>query len=129
MHNEPTIQQLFDSLRDYLMKEVMPLCKDNQSLSFRNLVAWNMLGVMSRELNVEDKSIKLASLYEQLLGAKAENLSQSRAEVAKAIREGNLKWDNPELIGAMLTDVEERLVVSNPRFTRDSFLEQRIQKD
>ena len=129
MHNEPTIQQLFDSLRDYLMKEVMPLCKDNQSLSFRNLVAWNMLGVMSRELNVEDKSIKLASLYEQLLGAKAENLSQSRAEVAKAIREGNLKWDNPELIGAMLTDVEERLVVSNPRFTRDSVLEQRIPKD
>ena len=129
MHNEPTIQQLFDSLRDYLMKEIMPLCKDNQSLSFRNLVAWNMLGVMSRELNVEDKSIKLASLYERLLGAKAENLSQSRAEVSKTIREGNLQWDNPELIVAMLTDVEERLVVSNPRFSRDSVLEQRIEKD
>ena len=129
MHNEPTIQQLFDSLRDYLMKEIMPLCKDNQSLSFRNLVAWNMLGIMSRELNVEDKSIKLAALYERLLGAKAENLSQSRAEVSKAIREGNLQWDNPELIEAMLKDVEERLVVSNPRFTRDSVLEQRIEKD
>ena len=129
MHNEPTIEQLFDSLRDYLMKEIMPLCKDNQSLSFRNLVAWNMLGVMSRELNVEDKSIKLASLYERLLGAKAENLSQSRAEVSKAIREGNLQWDNPELIEAMLKDVEERLVVSNPRFTRDSVLEQRVEKD
>ena len=129
MHNEPTTQQLFDSLRDYLMKEIMPLCKDNQALSFRNLVAWNMLGVMSRELNNEDKSIKLAALYEQLLGAKSENLNQSRAEVSKAIREGNLKWDNPELISAMLTDVEERLVVSNPRFTRDSVLEQRIEKD
>ena len=129
MHNEPTIQQLFDALRDYLMKEIMPLCKDNQSLSFKNLVAWNMLGVMSRELNVEGKSTELASLYEQLIGAKAENLSQSRTEVAKAIREGNLKWDNPELIETMLKDVEERLVVSNPRFTRDSVLEQRVQKD
>ena len=129
MHNEPTIEQLFDSLRDYLMKEIMPLCKDNQSLSFRNLVAWNMLGIMSRELNTEDKSSRLALLYEQLLGAKTEDLNQSRAEVAKAIREGNLKWDNPELIVAMLTDVEERLVVSNPRFSRDSVLEQRIEKD
>ena len=129
MHNEPTTQQLFDSLRDYLMKEIMPLCKDNQSLSFRNLVAWNMLGIMSRELNTEDKSIKLALLYEQLLGAKIEDLSQSRAEVSKAIREGNLQWDNPELIEAMLKDVEERLVVSNPRFTRDSVLEQRVEKD
>lgn len=129
MHNEPTTQQLFDSLRDYLMKEVMPLCKDNQSLSFRNLVAWNMLGVMSRELNVDDKSIKLNYLYEQLLGIKAENLIQSRAEVSKAIREGKLKWDNPELIDVLLNDVEERLVVSNPRFSRDSVLEQRIKKD
>ena len=128
MHNEPTIQQLFDSLRDYLMKEVMPLCKDDQSLSFRNLVAWNMLGVMSRELSIEDKSSRLALLYEQLLGTKTEDLNQSRAEVAKAIRQGNMKWDNPELIEAMLTDVEERLVVSNPRFTRDSVLEQRIRK-
>ena len=128
MHNEPTTQQLFDSLRDYLMKEVMPLCKDDQSLSFRNLVAWNMLGVMSRELSIEDKSSRLALLYEQLLGTKTEDLNQSRAEVAKAIRQGNMKWDNPELIEAMLTDVEERLVVSNPRFTRDSVLEQRIRK-
>ena len=128
MHDEPTIQQLFESLRDYLMKEIMPLCKEDQALAFRNLVAWNMLGVMSRELENKTDNAGLISIYAKLLSGQSKSIKESRDEVAKAIREGKITWENQFLIDAMLKDVDQRLVVSNPRFTRDVDLEKRLEK-
>ncbi|EMY24304.1 hypothetical protein LEP1GSC115_2788 [Leptospira interrogans serovar Australis str. 200703203] len=50
MQDKPTSTDLIESIQDFLMKEVLPQFKDRDLLSYKTLVSWNMLGVVSREI-------------------------------------------------------------------------------
>ncbi|EMO75353.1 hypothetical protein LEP1GSC127_1325 [Leptospira kirschneri str. 200801925] len=50
MQDKPTSTDLIESIQDFLMKEVLPQFKDKDLLSYKTLVSWNMLGVVSREI-------------------------------------------------------------------------------
>ncbi|HNI89886.1 MAG TPA: hypothetical protein PKX55_17165, partial [Leptospiraceae bacterium] len=50
MQDRPDANALLEAIQDLLIKEVMPAIKDNDGLSYKTLVSWNMLGVIGREL-------------------------------------------------------------------------------
>lgn len=50
MQDKPTSTDLIESIQDFLMKEVLPQFKNGDLLSYKTLVSWNMLGVVSREI-------------------------------------------------------------------------------
>lgn len=50
MQDKPTSTDLIESIQDFLMKEALPQFKDKDLLSYKTLVSWNMLGVVSREI-------------------------------------------------------------------------------
>jgi len=49
MQDRPDAPALLEAIGDFLMKEVLPAVKDSDSLSYKTLVSWNMLGVIARE--------------------------------------------------------------------------------
>lgn len=127
MHNDPSVQDILDSLKDYLLKEVMPLCKGNDALSFRNLVAWNMLGVIGREIGNDEAPSLLLEKYQALLKVSNSSLAEMRKELAAQIRSGEIAWDSAGLIALLSHDVDQRLKVSNPRFSRDKVLDEHLE--
>lgn len=50
MQDKPTSADLLEAIQDFLMKEILPQFKDKEFLSYKTLVSWNMLGVVSREI-------------------------------------------------------------------------------
>ena len=50
MQDRPDANTLLEAIQDLIIKEILPAIKDNDGLSYKTLVSWNMLGVIGREL-------------------------------------------------------------------------------
>lgn len=68
MQDKPTSADLLEAIQDFLMKEVLPQFKDKELLSYKTLVSWNMLGVVSREIRSGEEALdkELGRLVELL---------------------------------------------------------------
>lgn len=68
MQDKPTSADLLEAIQDFLMKEVLPQFKDKELLSYKTLVSWNMLGVVSREIRLGEELLdkELGRLVELL---------------------------------------------------------------
>ena len=55
MQYRPDAKDLLLAVQDFLMKEVLPKLEDEELLSYKTLVSWNMLGVIAREIDKEDE--------------------------------------------------------------------------
>ena len=95
MQDKPTSIDLLDAIQDFLMKEVMPTVKEKDLLSFKTLVSWNMLGVIIREIKLEEPMLeKEFNSLMSLLGKEAELLfSQNKIEIENNLDQ-NQKFDN-----------------------------------
>ncbi|MCE9500914.1 MAG: DUF6285 domain-containing protein [Leptospira sp.] len=130
MQDRPDANILLEAIQDFLIKEVMPEVRGNDLLSYKTLVSWNMLGVISREfksgealLNKEigrlvgffqdDKISGAANTYQeklQLCRQLNENLSQE-------IRQKKISVENREVWNLVRDSVKEKLEISNPRYS------------
>jgi hypothetical protein len=119
MHDRPTAAELVAATRHYLETELLPTLADAR-LRFQTLVAANVLGIVERELRVEEQH-----LVEELQGPRPESLAALRQAVRNAnealcarIRRG--EFDDAERFRALLAQlrpgVKRKLEVANPRY-------------
>lgn len=145
MQYRPEAKELFSAIQDLIIKDILPKIESDDLLSYKALVSWNMLGVLSREyenfdpvkewkeildlkLNLiseevsvpEDKFLKLNKK------AKSELLFRFYQSLSQKIRENskqNLKAHKTisDMPGSPLwnftkAQLKENLSISNPRF-------------
>ncbi len=50
MQYRPETKDLLSAIQDFLIKDLLPKIESDELLSYKALVSWNMLGVVSREI-------------------------------------------------------------------------------
>jgi hypothetical protein len=107
-HDAPTAEQLVESVREWIERDVIPGTEGR--LQFHARVALNVLAMVERELaqgpqQAADHSTRLAGL-----GVADE------AELAAAIRNGTFDDRLDEVRQVVRATVEDKLRVANPKY-------------
>ena len=119
MQDRPDANTLLEAIQDLIIKEILPAIKDNDGLSYKTLVSWNMLGVIGRELKYGeiflDKEIKRVSdfLRENSIAFINTDLNEKLTDY---IRKKKIANENSELWNLVKESLNEKLRISNPRF-------------
>ena len=130
MQDRPDINSLLEAVQDFLIKEIMPAVKDSDSLSYKTLVSWNMLGVIGREVRLGEKS-SVAELerLKKILSHEDVNISTlSHSErlalagrlnkiLAEKIRQEKISIENREIWNLVKQGLSEKLEITNPKFS------------
>ncbi|BAN02570.1 DUF6285 domain-containing protein [Ilumatobacter coccineus] len=107
-HDVPTAAQLVESVREWLERDVSPATDGR--LRFHTRVAVNVLAMVERELELGDS-------HAQAHGARLEQLGMADdAELAAAIRNGDLDDRLDEVRGLLAATVADKLAVANPKY-------------
>ncbi|EQA38322.1 hypothetical protein LEP1GSC047_2017 [Leptospira inadai serovar Lyme str. 10] len=131
MQDKPTSTELLEAIQDFLMKEVLPEFRENDLLSYKTLVSWNMLGVISREIRsgeeLLDKELsRLAKLLKKdgklpsTLNEKKKLASGWNLELRDLIRKEKKTIDDRLYWEHVKESVREKVEVTNPRFTTEA---------
>lgn len=130
MQDKPTSADLLEAIQDFLMKEVLPQFKDKELLSYKTLVSWNMLGVVSREIRSGEEALdkKLGRLVELLdkssvfpstLNEKKKLAHDWNMELLDRIRKEKLSSENSRYWNHVKETVKEKVEITNPRFASE----------
>lgn len=108
LHDLPTVQQLVEAVREWLERDV--LTSTTGRVQFHTRVAVNVLAMVERELELGEEQRaqhrdRLASLG-----------FDSDAELAQAIRRGELDRDIERVVEVVRADVTDKLRVANPGY-------------
>jgi hypothetical protein len=107
-HDVPTAEQLVESVREWLERDVLPATEGR--LQFHARVAVNVLAMVEREL----------ALGAQQSAAHHERLAQlgcaDDTELAQRIRDGELDDRLPEVRELVWASVRDKLAVANPKY-------------
>jgi hypothetical protein len=107
-HDVPTAEQLVESVREWLERDVLPATEGR--LQFHARVAVNVLAMVERELAV---GAQQAAAHEQRL---AQLGCADDAELAARIRDGELDDRLPEVRNLVWASVRDKLAVANPKY-------------
>lgn len=107
-HDRPTAGELVEAVREFLERDVLPATDGR--VAFHARVAVNVLGMVERELRLGPS--QAAEHREGLhdLGVADE------AELAAAIRRGELDDRRDEVLAVLRATVRAKLEVANPRY-------------
>lgn len=107
-HDDPTVAELVESVREWIERDVMPATEGR--LSFHARVAANVLKIVERELAVADD-------HEARHWARLESLGVADdAALATAIRSGELDDRLDQVRDAVRESVIDKLSVANPSY-------------
>jgi fructose 1,6-bisphosphatase len=107
-HDVPTAEQLVESVREWLERDVLPATEGR--LQFHARVAANVLAMVERELAV---GAQQAAAHEQRL---AQLGCADDAELAARIRDGELDDRLHEVRNLVWASVRDKLAVANPKY-------------
>lgn len=107
-HDVPTAEQLVESVREWIERDVLPATEGR--LQFHARVAVNVLAMVERELAV---GAQQAAAHEQRL---AQLGCADDAELAERIRHGELDDRLPEVRDLVWASVRDKLAVANPKY-------------
>jgi len=135
MQYRPDAKDLILAIQEFLLKDLIPKLEDEDLLSYKTLVSWNMLGVLSRELEKETdfNSKEWKNLLELPCGEglprdindferlpskmRREFLKEAYFNMAKELRKSkNSNTDSKEW-QILKEQLQDNLAISNPRFT------------
>lgn len=108
LHDMPSAEQLVESVREWLERDVMP--GTTGRLQFHARVAVNVLSMVERELRLGDE--QLANHHDRL----AQLGCADDAELAQRIRSGALDDRLDEVRRLVWDDVRDKLAVANPKY-------------
>jgi hypothetical protein len=108
LHGSPTAAELVEAVREWLERDVMTATEGR--LRFHARVAVNMLAMVEREMAVGDEQEHAHAERLAALGVADD------AELARAIRSGDLDGRLDEVQSALRSDVEARVSVANPKY-------------
>ena len=114
MHDQPDIQELVASVRDFLRHHAMPLLKDHAAFHAR--VAANALDIVERELQQapEQNAAELKRL-KNLLDQDGDLDSLNR-KLCAAIRKGEMNSETPGLIDHLWSTTLAKVAVDQPKY-------------
>jgi Domain of unknown function (DUF6285) len=107
-HDVPTIEQMVEAVREWLERDVMATTEGR--LQFHARVATNMRAMVERELQLGPEQADAHRRRLAPLGFADE------AELAAAIRAGELDDRYEEVRAVVLATVCDKLAVANPRY-------------
>ncbi len=107
-HDVPTAEQLVESVREWIERDVLPATEGR--LQFHARVAVNVLAMVERELAV---GAQQAAAHEQRL---AQLGCADEAELAERIRHGELDDRLAEVRDLVWASVRDKLAVANPKY-------------
>lgn len=107
-HDVPTSEQLVESVREWLERDVVP--GTTGRLQFHARVAVNVLAMVERELQVGEAQAAAHAVRLAQLGCTDD------AELARRIREGDLDDRLPEVRDVVWASVRDKLAVANPKY-------------
>ena len=107
-HDVPTVAELVESVREWLEGDVMAATEGR--LRFHARVAANVLATVEREL-------ELGAVHAERHAERLAELGVADdAELAAAIRAGDLDVDPERLRALLRAAVDDKLAVANPRY-------------
>jgi hypothetical protein len=107
-HDVPTAAQLIESVREWLEKDV--LTSTTGRVQFHSRVAINVLAMVERELAMGGQQALDHAARLAILGMKDD------AELATAIRNGDLDGRFQEVVDLVRASVLDKLAVANPSY-------------
>lgn len=130
MQDKPRAPDLLEAVADFLMKEVMPAVKGSDALTYKTLVSWNMLGVISREFRegeslAREEYARLGPLVSEQRSAPdnypelLQRLEEMNTLLAARIRSEKLTDKDEEIWQSVKETLRAKLRISNPRFGTD----------
>ncbi|MGQ2799167.1 DUF6285 domain-containing protein [Leptospira santarosai] len=130
MQDKPTSADLLEAIQDFLMKEVLPQFKDKELLSYKTLVSWNMLGVVSREIRSGEEALDKelgrlvelldkSSVFPSTLNEKKKLVHDWNMELLDRIRKEKLSSENSRYWNHVKETVKEKVEITNPRFASE----------
>lgn len=108
MHDMPSAEQLVESVREWLERDV--LAGTSGRLQFHTRVAINVLSMVERELRLGGGQAAAHAARLAQLGCADD------VELATRIREGSLDDRLPEVRELVWADVRAKLAVANPKY-------------
>lgn len=108
LHDLPTAQQLVEAVREWMERDV--LAATSGRVQFHTRVAINVLAMVEREM--ASGAEQLARHRERLASLGFAN----DADLAAAIRRGDLDHDIERVVAAVRADVTDKLRVANPGY-------------
>lgn len=130
MQDRPDAIILLEAIQDFLMKDVMQLAKEDDFASYKTLVSWNMLGVVSREIKLGGKYLdqevqRLSAFLKKSLSEqnltyleKQQYCSNLNKELSSFIKENKVDNSNSEVWNMVKQSIQEKVEISNPRFSK-----------
>jgi hypothetical protein len=111
LHGRPTAAELLAAVGEFLRDELLPATEGQ--LNFHTRVAANVLGIVEREL-------RFGAAQELRHADRLSALGfSSQAELAAALRSGEVDPEHPEILAAVRASVTDRLAVANPRYLQN----------
>ena len=107
-HDSPTAAELVEAVREFLENDVLGATEGR--VQFHTRVAINVLGQVQREI---ESAAAMAEAHAVRLGALG---YADDAELAAAIRSGELDGRYDEVKAAVWATVRDKLAVANPRY-------------
>ena len=107
-HDVPTVAELVEAVREWLEGDVMAATEGR--LRFHARVAANVLATVERELELGPAQAERHAERLAELGVADD------AELAAAIRSGDLDVDPARLRALLRASVDDKLAVANPRY-------------
>lgn len=107
-HDVPTAQQLVESVREWIEREV--LTSTTGRMQFQARVAVNVLAMVERELELGPEQ---AAAHEARLAALG---ADDEADLARMIRSGDLDDRAAEVRELVWASVRDKLSVANPKY-------------
>ncbi|MDQ1521075.1 MAG: hypothetical protein QOI55_2148 [Actinomycetota bacterium] len=114
MQDRPTAAELVAAVRAFLEDDVMPAVDGR--VAFHTRVAVNALGIVERELELgPELDAGERARAAALLGHDGEPRSLE-AELARAIRHGDLTFDDRAVVEHVRATVRDKLRIANPKY-------------
>jgi hypothetical protein len=107
-HDTPTAEQLVESVREWLERDVMT--STSGRLQFHARVAVNVLAIVERELQV---GVQQAEAHAERLATLG---CADDAELARRIRSGELDDRADDVRALVWASVRDKLAVANPKY-------------
>lgn len=127
MQDRPNQVELLEAIQEFLLKELLPEVKEQELISYKTLVSWNMLGVLVRELKSGDKILteEIADFSQYFKESfvqvdssqqKQELCRQLNQKLCHNIREQGLNHTDQTTWELVKKNLQRKLSITNPRF-------------
>lgn len=131
MQYSPQSWELLEAIQTFLIKEILPEVKHDDLLAYKTLISWNMLGVVSREIQAGEGLLnkELRGLIHLLntQNIRADLTIKQKIEIANAltheltnkIQQENIADTKSDIWQFVKESLKYKLQISNPRYSLD----------